>query len=232
MSAAAARWCAFLLLIVYISVSRALHGAELRNYGVTLPVQADPQQNGMAENAEMQELNIRHVNARLKLSSSHLGAGSNQWNWVRRQQAPPVLHCAGSSRDGGRLSIDRQQGWKLIWQQQEQQAGEVQGRSPAFTSHRLLLQQPTGNNSSNGTTALVPSISYTYLNHTLTEASLIPFDGDAQGGVRVSHWVVTAWSISNFDPALLNEATVQHMHEIIATYMNVTTSQVSILVAR
>ncbi|WIA40129.1 hypothetical protein OEZ86_013530 [Tetradesmus obliquus] len=72
----------------------------------------------------------------------------------------------------------------------------------------------------------MPQIGYTYNDHNATELSqMVP--GFNTAGVRMSRFVVSAWSISNFSsPEMLNVDMVQRVHGMVAAYLSVSVDQV------
>jgi hypothetical protein len=142
-----------------------------------------------------------------------------------------VSHAEASRPSSSRRTFWSAQEQKPNQQHQRQhQQGWTRQAMPLLqqlrTRNKRTLQQQQQQQQQGGQLTM-PPVSYTYSAHDSTELSqLVP--GYDTHGMRLTRFVVTAWSISNFSsPEILTDGTVQNVQQLIATYLNVSSDQVS-----
>jgi hypothetical protein len=135
--------------------------------------------------------------------------------------------CSSSSRSSKSSWLTEQE--QQQDQQQQQQQGWAWRATPTHqqlsTRNKRTLQQQQQQQQIDQLT--VPQVSYAYSTHDSTDLTqLVP--GFDTHGMRLTRFVVTAWSISNFSsPEILTNGTVQTVQQLIVAYLNVSSEQVS-----
>jgi hypothetical protein len=156
------------------------------------------------------------VGAAAKAGTTWL-SGTNIPQALQQQYGVTALPCnefrpSSSNTDSRLVEVKKQQ---QAWQ--------------AYSAHyrRTLQQQQQQQQQQEGAELSMPPVNYAYNGHNATELSQIVPGFDTHG-LRMSRFVVSAWSISNFsNPEVLNDDMVQTVHEMIAEYLNVSDAQVS-----